>query len=84
MATAAEMMVNDPQLHAYPNTQLANLTGQPGLSLPLHTASDGLPVGVQFMAAYGGEATLLQLGAQLEAAVPWAHRKPALAGLAHS
>ena len=79
MGVAIEMMANDPQLHAYPNTQLANLTGQPGLSLPLHTAGDGLPVGVQFMARFGDEATLLQLGAQIERAVPWAQAKPVLA-----
>jgi amidase len=81
MGIALEMMANDPQLHAYPNTQLANLTGQPGLSLPLHTSGDGLPVGVQFMARYGDEATLLRLGAQLERAVPWARKKPVVAGL---
>jgi amidase len=84
MNLALEMMVADPQLHAYPNTQLANLTGQPGLSLPLHTSGEGLPVGVQFMARYGDEATLLQLGAQLEHAVPWAKKKPIVAGLERS
>jgi amidase len=73
------MIASDPQMHAYPNTQLANLTGQPALSLPLHTTSDGLPLGVQFMARYGDEATLLRLGAELERAAPWAGRKPALA-----
>ncbi|MBC8067172.1 MAG: amidase, partial [Deltaproteobacteria bacterium] len=35
MAKSLDMMCDDPQLRAYPNTQLANLTGQPGLSLPL-------------------------------------------------
>jgi amidase len=46
--------------------------------LPLHTSSDGLPVGVMFTARYGDEATLLRLGAQLEQATPWARRKPEL------
>jgi len=73
---AMEMMANDPQLHAYPNTQLANLTGQPAISLPLFTSTDGLPLGVQCMGRWGDEATLLRLGAQLEVAVPWAHRRP--------
>ncbi|MBM4343205.1 MAG: amidase [Deltaproteobacteria bacterium] len=59
-----------------PNTQIFNQTGQPALSLPLHWSPDGLPVGVQFSAAMGGEGVLLRLAAQLEAARPWIDRKP--------
>lgn len=59
-----------------PFTQLANATGQPATSLPLHWNSDGLPVGVQFMARFGGEATLFRLASQLEDARPWRHRRP--------
>ncbi|MCY1561706.1 Glutamyl-tRNA(Gln) amidotransferase subunit A [compost metagenome] len=58
-------------------TPLANLTGQPAISLPLGMAGD-LPIGVQCMAPMGDEATLLQLAAQLEQAMPWAARRPAL------
>lgn len=58
-----------------PFTQLANLTGQPAISLPLHWGEDGLPYGLQFMAPIGGEASLLRLAGQLEQASPWAHRK---------
>lgn len=58
-------------------TPLANLTGQPAISLPLAMAGD-LPIGVQCMASMGDEATLLQLAAQLEQAMPWATRRPAL------
>lgn len=54
-----------------PFTQLANLTGTPAMSVPLHWMANGLPVGVQFGAPHGDEATLLQLAAQLEATVPW-------------
>jgi amidase len=55
-----------------------NLTGQPALSLPLHATPDGLPVGVQLVAGYGREDLLLSVGAALEAAAPWASRRPAV------
>ncbi|WP_079505168.1 amidase family protein [Mesobacillus jeotgali] len=54
-----------------PFTQLANLTGQPAMSLPLHHTSDGLPVGVQVMAARGREDLLLQLAGELEQSEHW-------------
>lgn len=59
-----------------PNTQVANQTGLPAMSVPLSWNADGLPIGVQFTAPFGDEATLLQLAAQLEAASPWAGRVP--------
>jgi amidase len=57
-------------------TTLANVTGWAAISLPLATTSDGLPIGVQLMAP--DETILLQLAAQLEAAAPWADRRPPL------
>ena len=59
-----------------PFTQIFNVTGQPALSLPLHWSGD-LPIGVQFAARPFEEATLVRLGAQLEAERPWADRRPA-------
>lgn len=64
-----------------PNTQLFNQTGQPAISLPMHWNDAGLPIGVQFSAAYGGEAVLLSLASQLEQAQPWIERKPAVCAI---
>ena len=64
-------------LQYVPFTQLANLTGTPAMSVPLHWTVDGLPLGVQFVARFGEEDRLLQLAAQLEAARPWFTRLPA-------
>ncbi|MBY0121416.1 amidase [Bacillus sp. S/N-304-OC-R1] len=54
-----------------PYTQLANLTGQPAMSVPLHMTEDGLPVGVQIMAAKGKEDLLFQLAGLLEQTEYW-------------
>ena len=77
---------NDPSLDplgwldkvftSVPFTPLFNVTGQPAVSLPLAQSAGGLPIGIQFVARYGDEATLFRLAAQLEQALPWESRRP--------
>ena len=64
----------EPVFEAAPFTMMANVTGQPSMSLPLHWTADGLPMGLLFTGArIGDDAVLFQLAAQLERAVPWAN-----------
>jgi amidase len=55
-----------------------NMSGQPAISLPTHMAPSGLPIGVQLVAGPWQEAQLFRVAAQLEEALPWAGRRPAL------
>jgi amidase len=59
-----------------PFSPLANVTGQPAMSVPLHWSEAGLPIGSQLVARFGDEATLFRVAAQLEAARPWRDRRP--------
>jgi amidase len=62
-----------------PYTAIYNVSGQPAISLPLFHGDDGLPTAIQLGGRPAGEAQLLSLAAQLEAARPWADRRPELA-----
>lgn len=59
-----------------PYTSPANVSGQPGIALPLHWTAEGLPLGIQLVARQGAEDLLLRVGSQLEAAAPWIGRRP--------
>lgn len=83
------LMANDPQqpyaplftaAGFVPFTPAFNMSGQPAVSLPLHWSAEGLPIGVQLVAAYGREDILLRVGSQLETASPWVDRHPPVNG----
>jgi amidase len=63
------------QLHF---TAVFNATGQPAVSLPLGVTDAGYPVGVQLVAAPGRDALLLEVASELERALPWRERIPAV------
>jgi amidase len=63
-----------------PFNPVCNFTGQPAMSVPLFWNADSLPVGTHFIGRFGDEATLFRLAAQLEAARPWAIRRPPVSG----
>ena len=61
-----------------PFTAIYNMTGQPAISLPLYQSEQGLPIGMMLVGRPRAESLLLTLGAQLEAAVGWAERRPSI------
>lgn len=67
-------VIIDKALYQTPFTPIANATGQPAMSVPLHWGNDSLPHGAQFMAAEGND----QLAAQLGLEHPWKHKVPGI------
>ncbi len=55
-----------------------NVTGHPAASVPTHMSADGLPIGTMVVSRFGDEGTLFNLAAQLEQAMPWHRRVPAI------
>lgn len=58
-----------------------NAAGNPAISLPLYTSDIGLPIGSQFAAKLGADASLLHLAYELEEALPWAARWPGISAM---
>ncbi|MNQ37488.1 6-aminohexanoate-cyclic-dimer hydrolase [compost metagenome] len=59
-------------------TVLANVSGQPAMSMPSGWSESGLPVGMMFTARLGGEGVLFRLAGQLERERPWSMRRAAI------
>ncbi len=68
--------IGDRSFDATGFTMPWNQTGQPAASVPMRWTPEGLPLGVQLVARHGEEVTLLRVAAQVEAARPWAGRRP--------
>ncbi len=66
----------------YPYTLPFNLSGNPAVTLPCGWGADGLPIGLQLVGPHLGDGRLMRAAALYEMARPWAHRRPALPGLA--
>ena len=66
-----------PRGHAI-YTGWVNAAGLPALAVPTAPSTEGLPIGMQIVGAYGSDDQLLDLGATVEASSPWAHRWPTL------
>jgi amidase len=62
-----------------PFTPAVNIAGLPAASVPIAWTPEGLPIGIQLIASFGGEPVLLRVSAQIEEARPWAQRRPPVA-----
>ena len=60
-------------------TRLASFTGQPAISIPCGFTRDDMPVGLQLIGRWQGEADLFRTAGAFERATPWHDRRPTLA-----
>lgn len=78
---AQELVVDGvtvPWTHVMSATSPFNLTGLPALSVPYGFSSESLPIGIQLVARWLDEATILRLGAMLERRGGLGDRRPSL------
>jgi amidase len=61
-----------------PYCAVYNVTGQPAVTVPVAQTADGLPVGAMLAGRVGDDARLLAVAAELEQAVGWPDRHPAI------
>lgn len=71
-------LLTEKAVYQTPFTPIANMTGQPAMSVPLYWGNDGLPHGTQFIASEGNDRLLFRLASQLETERPWKDRLPPL------
>ncbi len=68
--------VGEMRMSWAPYLNLFDLTGHPAVSVPCGWTADGLPIGIQIVGPWYGDANVLKAAALLEAAIPWAQRRP--------
>jgi Asp-tRNA(Asn)/Glu-tRNA(Gln) amidotransferase A subunit family amidase len=66
--------VHDPAIAL--NTVELNFTGHPGVTVPIGTSPEGVPIGMQIVAPRFADRLALGLAAALETARPWPQAAP--------
>jgi aspartyl-tRNA(Asn)/glutamyl-tRNA(Gln) amidotransferase subunit A len=82
--TIGDQNAGDMRQSWVPYLNLFDLTGHPAISIPCGWTSEGLPVGLQIVGPWYGDAAVLRAAATFERARPWIHRIPThVSGLVH-